>query len=91
MAKFLKTTLALSMAKRAMTVSKISAFNCIFISDAKYFEFAEIMTFQVYDCGDQFMLNTQILHFFSQSLDVIHWCGSSNKSLLSANLDSDGK
>lgn len=44
----------------------------------EYFEFAGMITFQAFDSGDQLMLNTQILHFLSQCLDVIHWCGGSN-------------
>lgn len=66
------------MTKKAMTISKISALDCIFFSDANYFEFVEIITLQASDSRDQLMLNTQILHFFSQCLDTIHWCGISN-------------
>lgn len=61
--------------KGPTTISRISALDCIFFfsnSEAKYFEFAEIITFQAYGSGDQSMLNTQILHFFNQFLDVIH-------------------
>lgn len=63
-----------------MTISKISTLNCIFFQTVmlEYFEFAEMITFQAFDSGDQLMLNTQILHFLSQCLDVIHWCGGSN-------------